>query len=85
MTNEAHGSRSQLGYGFDMDGTNTDGRFLDTLDRRGNDHGFYSSSGSKRQHRHHNHHPYRKSEKQYLSKEFKKAKPPTFDGELKKL
>ncbi len=39
------------------------GRFLDTPNRGGNDHGFYSSFCSERHHHHHHHHPYRRSEK----------------------
>lgn len=29
-------------------------------------------------------HPYMRSKKQYFREEFKKAKPPTFDGDVKK-
>ena len=36
-------------------------------------------------HGHHHYHPYRRSERGYFMYEFKKAKPPTFNGELKKL
>ena len=32
---------------------------------------------------HHCHHPYRRRE--YLPEEFKKLRPPTFDGDMKKL
>lgn len=61
-----------------------DGRLLDTLDRRGDEYMYYSSSGSDRHHDHHRYHPYRRSDRGYLSNEFKKAKPPTFDGDVKK-
>lgn len=44
----------------------------------------YSNSGSDRYHGHHHYHPYGKSDRGYLLDEFKKAKPPTFDGELTK-
>lgn len=57
---------------------------MDTPNRRGNGHGFYSSYGSNRFHGHHHYHPYKRSERGYFLDEFKKAKPPTFDGELKK-
>lgn len=57
---------------------------MDKPDRRAIGYGFYSSFGSERQHGHHCYNPYRKSEKKYLSNEFKKVKPPTFDGDLKK-
>jgi len=69
---------------FDRDDIVIDDRFLDTPDRRGNDHGFYSSFGSERHHHHHLHHPYWRSLKKYLPKEFEKENHPTFDGELKK-
>ena len=84
-TNGAYGNRSHDGHKSDRDDTIRDGKFLDTLDRRGNGHGLYSSSGSNRYHGHHRYHPYRRSDKGYFLDEFKKEKPPTFDGELKKL
>ena len=62
-----------------------DGRFLDTPDKRGSNYEFYSSCGLDKYHGHHHHYPYRTSERRYLPNEFKKSKPPTFDGELKKL
>lgn len=68
----------------DRDDTIRNDKILDTLDRRGNAHGIYSSSSSNRDHGHHRYHPYKRNVKEYLSGEFKKAKPPTFDGELKK-
>jgi len=57
---------------------------LDTLDRRGTGYGYYSSYGFYKHHDHHHYHPYRRNDKEYLSNEFKKEKPPTFDGEMKK-
>ena len=58
------------------------GRSLDTPNRRGNTYGFHSSASFERYHLHHCHHPYKRSERGYLPKDFKKAKPPTFDGEM---
>jgi len=60
------------------------GRLLDTLVRRTYMYGHHSSSSSKRHHyNHHRHHHYRR--KEYLPEEFKKVRPPTFDGDIKKL
>ena len=56
---------------------------MDTPKSGTNTHGFYYSSGFERHHHHYRQHPYR-SEKQYFPKEFKKAKAPTFDREMKK-
>lgn len=36
-------------------------------------------------HGHYRYHPYRSNDRGYFLDEFKKAKPPTFDGEMKKL
>lgn len=56
---------------------------MDTPDMRTSMYGFHSSSSSRRNHHHHHHHhPYRRSE--YFPEEFKKVKPPTFDGEMTK-
>jgi len=57
------------------------GRLLDTPKKRIGTHGFYSSSTFGKQHRHHRQH-HRRSH--YLLYELKKAKPPTFDGEMNK-
>lgn len=62
-----------------------DGRFFNKPDRRHSEHGLYPSSGSNMYHGHHRYHPYRRSDREYFMDEFNKAKPPTFDGELKKL
>jgi len=62
-----------------------DGRFLDTLDRRGDEHRYYSSSGSDRHYDRNCYHPYRRSDREYFADEFKKSKLPKFDGYLKKL
>jgi len=61
-----------------------DGRLLDTLDRRDDGHMYYSSYGSDRHYDRHHFHPYRRSDRGYFSNEFKKAKAPTFHGDLKK-
>ena len=64
----------------DKDDTFRYGKFLDTIDRRGNGYGFYSSSGSDRYRGRHHYHPYKKSDSGYFPDEFKKEKTPTFDG-----
>lgn len=63
-----------------------DGRLLDTLDRRGDKHMYYSSSSSssKKRDDRHRYHPFKRSNRGYFPDEFKKAKPPTFDGEMNK-
>ena len=61
-----------------------DGRLLDTSNKRGDEHGHYCSSGLDRHYDRHRYHPYKRSDMGYLPNEFKKAKPPTFDGEMKK-
>ena len=62
-----------------------DGRLLDALDRRGDGHRYYSSFCPDRNYYHHHYHPYRTTDRGYFLYEFEKAKPPTFDGHLKKL
>lgn len=59
-------------------------RLLATPDGRGDRHGFYSSSGPNKHYDRHCYHPYRRSVREYFIDEFKKAKPPRFDGDLKK-
>jgi len=54
------------------------------LDSRDDRHRYYSSFGSHRYHDHDNYHLYMRNDRRYLSDEFKKEKPPTFDGEMKK-
>jgi len=83
--NGAYGSRSHGGHRSDRGDTIRDGRFLDTSNKRGDGHKFYSSSSSDRYHGHHRYHPYRWSDRGYFPSEFKKSKPPTFEGDLKKL
>lgn len=84
-TNGAYGNRSHGEYKSDTEDMIRDGRFLDTPDRRGDRHGYYSSYGPNRTYDHHHYHPYRRSEKGYFLDDLKKEKPPTFDGEMKKL
>jgi len=62
-----------------------DGKLLDNLDRRGDGHRYHSSSGSDRHYDRHPYPPYRRSDRGYFPNEFKKEKPPTFDGDVKKL
>jgi len=82
-TNEAYGSRSWSRHMLDRWDTVRGGRSLDTLDNRIGMYGHHSISSSRRHHHsHHHHHPYRISE--YLIEEFKKFKPHTFHGEMKK-
>ena len=57
---------------------------MDTSDRRGDEYKYHPSSGLDRHHDHHRYHPYRRSDRRYISDEFKKENPPTFDGGLKK-
>lgn len=66
------------------DDTVRDGRWMDIPYRRGIGYGFYSNSSSNMYHCHHCYHLYRRSERGYFLDEFKKSKPPPFDGELKK-
>jgi len=61
-----------------------DGRFLDTSDRRDDGHRYYSSSSYDRHYDRHRYHHYRRNDRAYLLDDFKKVKPPTFDGDLKK-
>jgi len=57
---------------------------LDTPDRKGDRHRYYSSSSSNRHHDRHRYHAHRRSDKGYLTGEFKKAMLPTSDGDMKK-
>ena len=84
MTNGAYGSRSHGGHGLDRYDTIRYGMLLDAPNRRDDGHRYYSSSRLDRHHDHHRYHPYQRSDRGYLSNEFKKEKPPTFDGEMKK-
>jgi len=68
----------------DRDDMVRDGRLLDTPDRRGDASMYYYSSGFDKHHDRHRYHPYRKRDRGYFPYEFKKEKPPTFDGYLKK-
>lgn len=61
-----------------------DDRFLGITDRRGDGNRYYSSSGSDMHYDCYCYHPYMRSDMGYFPDEFKKAKPPTFDGDLKK-
>lgn len=79
-TNGAYGSRYPSGHRSNRDET-----ALDTPNRRGSGHGFYSSFGSDSYHGRHHYHPYTRSDKGYLPYESKKSKPPTFDTYLKKM
>lgn len=67
------------------DDTVKSGRSLDTPEIRAITHGFYSNSSFMRHYRHRRKHPYTKGERGYFLEEFKKAKPPTFVGDLDKL
>ena len=84
MINGAYGSRYHGGFNSHKDDTIRDDKFLGTLDRRGNRHELYSSFGLDTYHGHYQYHPYKRSYREYLLDEFKKAKPPRFNGELKK-
>ena len=69
---------------MDKDDTVRDARLLDTSNRIGDGHKFYSSYGSNRHYDLHCYHPYRRSDRGYFLDEFKKEKPPTFDEYFKK-
>jgi len=84
MTNGSYGSRSHVGHSLDRDDKIRDGIFLDTPNRRGSGHCICSSSISDRYHGHPPYHPYRMDDRGCFLDEFKKAKPPKFDGEMKK-
>ena len=84
-TNGAYGSKSHGGHKSDIDDTIRDSRLLDTPYTRGDRHGYNSSSNSdKNSYEHHQCHSYRRSDKGYFPDEFKKVKPPNFDGEVNK-
>lgn len=63
----------------------SDGKFLNPSGRRGDEYRYYSSSIFNRHHDRHHYHPYRRNDTRYLLDEFNKEKPPTFDGDVKKL
>ena len=83
-TNGAYGNRSHIRHRSDRSDTIRDGRVLDTLDRRGDRHRYYSSSDFDRHHDHHHYQPYMRNDRGYFLDEFKKKTSPTFDGEMKK-
>ena len=66
-TNGAYCSRSHGEYM-----SNRDDRLLDTLDRKGDIHRYYSSFGSDNHDDQHRYHTYKRSDRGYLSDEFKK-------------
>lgn len=84
-TNGCYGSRSPSRHRLDISDLIKDGMLLDTLDRRGNEYKYYSSSSSSRHYGRHHYHPYMANERGYFPYELKKEKPPTFDGDVKKL
>ena len=57
MTNGACGSRPHSGQRSDRDDTIRDVKFLDTPEKRGDGHRYYSRSGSERYHGHHRYNP----------------------------
>jgi len=57
---------------------------LDTLERRRDRHKYDSNSDSDRHYDRLRYHPYNRSDRGYLSNEFKKENPPTFDGKVKR-
>ena len=79
----AYNRISCSGHKSDIDDTIKDDRFLDTPDKGGDGHKYYSSSGFHRCHGHHHYHPYRRSDMGYFLDDFKKSNQPTFDGEMK--
>ena len=65
-TNRAYGSRSHSKQNSDRSDIVRDGKLLDTLDRRGDEHMYYSSSGSDKHHYRHRYQPYRRNDRGYL-------------------
>lgn len=84
-TNGSDGSKSHGSHRSNRDDTVRDGILLDTLDRKGGRHKYHSSFGSDRHNDQYCYHTYRRSDRGYFLDQFKKAKPPTFYGEMKKL
>lgn len=82
--NGEYGSRYPYGDRSDREDIVKYGRLLETPNRQGDIPNYHSSFGSDRHHDSHRYHPYRRSDKGYMSNEFKKEKTPTFDGEMKK-
>lgn len=62
-----------------------DGRLLDTPYRRCDEYMYYSSYVFDRHRDRHHYHTYRRSDRGFFPDVFKKAKPPNFDGDVKKL
>jgi len=83
MKNGAYGSRSHGGYRSNRDEMNKYGRILDTPDKRGDGHMFYSSSNYDMHYDHHHYHTYRSGDRGYFPDEFKKVKPHIFYGYFK--
>lgn len=83
-TNASYGRISHSGYMLAREDIVRGGSSLGTPDRKTGTYGHHSSS-SPRNHHYINHcnHPYRRME--YLPEDFKKVKPPTFNGELKNI
>ena len=83
--NGAYDNRSHGGNISNRDDTIRDGRLLDTLYRSGDGYKYYYSFGLDRHHDSNCYHPYRRSDRGYFPNDFKKEKPPSFDGDVKKL
>ena len=83
-TNGAYGSRSPGRHRLDRSNLVRYGRLLDTPNRRGDEYRFYASFGSDRHHDRQLYLPYKRNDRGYLPDEFKKEKPPNFDGEVKR-
>jgi len=75
----ADGSKSRKRHRLASEDTMRGGTPLSTSKGCKITHGQHSNASTKR----HNHHRIRR-EKEHMPKEFKNAKPPTFDGEVKK-
>ena len=85
IINGAYGNRSPGRHKSHRSNIVRDGNLTDTLDRRVEEYRYNSSSGYDRHHDCHHYHPYRRNDRGYFPDEFKKAKPPMFDGDVKKL
>jgi len=79
-TNGAYGSRPHVDHGSNRYDTVRDGILLDTSGMRGARHMYYTSFDLDRHYDHHRYHSYMRSDRRYLPNEFKKARPPNFDG-----
>ena len=87
MASGIHGAYSSRSYGGqwpNRDDMVRDDRLLDTPDRRRDRHRYYIGYDLDRHYDHHRYNSYRRIDRGYLLQGFKKAKPHTFDEDMKK-